>query len=130
MQREIRSMASALAGEFGTPQRVADEIRLHVRRTDLIDLRALYYPPDETRVRAALLLDTSVTSEERTLLLLHAIAHAFLRHRARGYYEYGTSGLYDAPREQAEVTLFAQAFIARTRSLAMTTRALRAVRQG
>ena len=127
MLREIRSMASALAGEFGTPQRAADEIRLHVRRAELFDVRAIYYPPDEVRLRSALLLDRSVTNEQRTMLLLHAVAHAYLRHRSLSYYEYGAGPMYDAPREQAETSLFVKEFLARTRSVAMTPRALRAL---
>lgn len=130
MLREIRSMASALAGEFGTPQRVADEIRLHVRRSELVDVRAIYYPPDGARLRAALLLDGTVAGQERALLLLHAVGHAYLRHRMLGYYEYGAGPLYDAPRESAEVEVFVREFLARTSQLAMQPAALRALARG
>jgi hypothetical protein len=129
MLREIRSLAGALAGEFGTPQRVADEIRLHVRRADLVDVRGIYYPPDDTRPRAALLLDGSVDSEARAMLLLHAVAHTYLRHRSLPYYEYGAEPLYDAPRDRAETTLFVREFLARTRQVAMAPGTLRALRR-
>ncbi len=130
MIREIRSMAAALAELFGTPQRVADEIRLLVSRSDLVELRAVYYPPNSERAQPTLILDTTVTGAERALLLLDAVAHAYLRHRSLGYYEYGVAGpLYDSPRERTETNLFVQAFQARSRVHAYSPNALLALRR-
>ncbi len=116
MQREIRTLAAALAGEFGTAQRVADEVRMHVRRARLVRARGIYFPPADGRPHAALLLSRDVLEDERRVLLTRAVAHVFLRHRARGSYSYGPRGpLYDAPRDWLEVELFAEAFAARSR---------------
>lgn len=125
MLREIRTQAAALAGEFGSAQRLADEVRLLVRRAPLVEARGIYLAPQDHRPRPALLLHREVRGDELTRLLVRAIAHDFLRHRGR--FAYGSDGpLYDAPREQREVELFASEFQARCRPVANNIVAMRA----
>lgn len=116
MQREIRTLAAALAGEFGSAQRVADEVRMRVRRATLVRARGIYFPPGDERPHPSLLLARDLGDGERSALVLRAVAHVFLRHRAHGSYSYGRDGpLYDAPREQLEVSLFVEEFLARAK---------------
>lgn len=106
-------IAAALAGEFGTLYRVADEARFVIRRMALPGAEAMYLPPETVPIVALL---PTLTSERRELYLAIAIGHHMLRHRSRRIYAYNEAGaLYDAPREEAEAALFAREFLARAR---------------
>lgn len=119
MLRGVRMIAASLAGEFGSPQRVADEMRLVVRRAPLVKARAIYFPPEERRPRPALLLHGNVGADERSALVVKAISHYFLRHhQSRFSYGANLEPLYSAPREQLEVQIFVEEFLARCRPAA------------
>lgn len=107
-------MAAALAGEFHSPQRVADEMRLIVKRAPLVGARALYFPPEERRPRPVLLIRGDVSANERSGLVVRAIAHAFLRHHGSRFgYGKDLQPLYDAAQAQLEVELFIDEFLKR-----------------
>jgi len=110
--RDINILAVALAVQFGSAQRLADELRLVVRRDDLgHEVRGLYLPPRGRRRRALLLLAPDVTAEERRLLLTRALGHHFLRHRALPWYGYDVAGArFTDSRAADEAALFAREF--------------------
>lgn len=110
--RDINILAVALAVQFGSAQRLADELRLVVRRDDLgREVRGLYLPPRGRRRRAMLLLAPDVAADERRRLLTHALGHHFLRHRSLPWYGYDTDGArFTDSRAADEAALFAREF--------------------
>lgn len=110
--REINILANALVGEFGSAQRAADEARLVVRRARLgPGVRGLYLPARGGRRRGILLLGVGMGRNDREYLLLCALGHHFLRHRALPWYPYLESGPgYPDARARLEAAAFADAF--------------------
>lgn len=106
-------LAQALAGEFGSPVRAADELRLFLRRAELAPAdRAIYLPPTPAAPRPALLLARAVGGWQRERFLALALGHHLLRHRTLESYRYGPDGpLFDLTDEAAEAECFADVFL-------------------
>jgi len=111
--RDVRVLAQALAGEFGSPIRAADELRFFLRRADLDPAdRAIYLPPAPHVARPGLLLARLVSGWQRERFVTLAVGHHVLRHRDLEHYTYGPDGpLFDSPLEAAEADHFAGVFI-------------------
>lgn len=106
-------LAQALAGEFGSPVRAADELRLYLRRAELDPAdRAIFLPPTRQAPRPALLLSPKVAGWQRERYIALAVAHHVLRHRALEAYHYGPDGpLFDALEDATEAEQFADVFL-------------------
>ena len=126
--REINILAHALAGEFGSAQRVADEARIVIRRERLgRGVRGLYLPTRGRRLRAILLLSRDLDALQRDELLRLALGHHFLRHRALPWYQYLDGGRCTADeRAGREAALFAAAFLEACQPLVHRGRAITA----
>lgn len=110
--REVQVLARALAGEFGSPIRAADELRMAIVRDELDPRdRAIYLPPSLGAARPTILIAKAVIGWERERFVTLALAHHLLRHRRLSTYAWGESGpRFTSPIEAREADYFAECF--------------------
>ncbi|MEZ4552519.1 MAG: hypothetical protein R3B59_01275 [Dehalococcoidia bacterium] len=111
--RRVRILAAALASEFRSPVRAADEARFVVRRRPLDPgVIGIYVPPPSAAGRPFLLLDDGTQGADRLAMYTLAIAHYYLGHRALAGYVYGRSScaLFLDPVAEEEARVFVSGF--------------------
>lgn len=107
-----RVLGTALAAEFGSPVRAADEARFLVRRVDLQGSIGIYVPPRREASRPGLVLGSTTHGREREAMFAIAVAHHYLNHRTIDAYVYTKTGArFQLPLEEAAAREFAVAFL-------------------